>query len=68
MTKIEEMRTARGMSRKALAAAARIDESSIYRYERYGRQPDLLTAFRIANALGCRIEALVDVPEGSDQA
>lgn len=58
MTEIERIRSERGMSRSALARATGLDVATIYRYERWDRQPDLAVAARIADALECSLDEL----------
>lgn len=65
--KLEERRKAVQMTRRELSDAVGVTESSIFRYERVGRIPDIFVAVRMANALGCTVEDLVsdmdEVPE-----
>lgn len=56
---IEKIRLKKGLTRRELSMACGITESSIYRYERKGRIPDLVTAVKISKALGCRAEDLI---------
>lgn len=53
-----QKREARGMTRTALATAARCSESAIGRFERGEIVPSLYTAGRLAQTLGCIIDEL----------
>lgn len=56
--KIKDARKAAGMTQKQLAEALGVSETYISQYERNARNPKLTTLFRIATALGCKIDDL----------
>ena len=60
MNRLEKLRTDKGMSRQELADAVKVTRVSIYRYECGDRVPDLSIANRLAKAIGCSLEDLVD--------
>lgn len=68
MNQLEKLRTAKGMSRQALADAAQVARVSIGRYEKGDRVPDLNIANRLAKAIGCSIEDLIDDEKASASA
>nr|MBR4279809.1 helix-turn-helix transcriptional regulator [Clostridia bacterium] len=58
-----DIKTARlrvGMSQEDLAVASGVSRISIVRYESGERVPDIKTAARIANALGCKVDDLIN--------
>lgn len=57
---IKKIRLQAGMSQEALALASGVSRISIIRYESGERFPDLETAARIAKALGCKLDDLID--------
>ena len=57
---IKKIRLQAGMSQEALALASGVSRISIIRYEAGERFPDLETAARIAKALGCKVDDLID--------
>ena len=57
---LEEARTNAGMSRRELARAADVSESTVIRIERHrDYEPGLFSAMRIAHALGKTISDLI---------
>lgn len=62
MTRLQELRAAAGMTQTELATAAGITVGVLREYE-YDRRPitgaRAITAYRIAQALGCTVEDLV---------
>ena len=57
---LEEARTTAGMSRRELARAADVSESTVIRIERHrDYEPGLFSAMRIAHALGKSIGDLI---------
>ena len=59
--RLEALRKAKAMTRRELAIATGITETSIYRYERMNRIPDLDVGVKMAEALGCDAKELLDV-------
>lgn len=57
---IKKIRLQAGMSQESLALASGVSRISIIRYESGERFPDLETAARIAKALGCKLDDLID--------
>jgi DNA-binding XRE family transcriptional regulator len=57
---IKKLRIAAGMSQDDLAKAAGISRIAIARYETGERTPSIITAVKIANALGCKVDDLID--------
>lgn len=57
--RIRKFREERGMSKDTLAAEVSVDGSTIYRWEKGSRIPDVPTLMRIAKALGVEIRDLV---------
>ena len=60
MTEIRRLRRACGLSVKQLASLVGVTVMSIYRYEEGRRMPDVDVAAKIATALNCRIEDLLE--------
>ena len=56
---IRELRKKRGMTLKALADKVGVTLQCISNYEQGIRGIDLETASKIANALGCKVDALI---------
>lgn len=56
---LEKIRIEKGLTRRELALASNVTENSIYRYERKGRIPDLITAVKLSRALNCKPEDLI---------
>lgn len=57
---IKKIRLQAGMSQEALALASGVSRISIIRYEAGERFPDLEAAARIAKALGCKLDDLIE--------
>lgn len=60
MIAIKEIRKRLNMSQADLAEKLGTSVPTVSRYENGERCPDLETAARIANALGCKIDDLID--------
>jgi len=58
--KIRLIRVKKKMTQKTLAIKAGVERSMISRAERGERKPSLETAARIAKALGCKVDDLID--------
>lgn len=58
--KLEELRKARGLTQQELAHAVGVTYASIGRYERGERFPDIKIAARIAAALNCTVDDLIE--------
>lgn len=56
---IKKARLNADMSQEMLAKAAGVSRISIARYESGERIPDVVTAAKIANALGCKVDDLI---------
>lgn len=63
MTMLERLRTEAGLSRMALARAAGVSDSYIYRLEHGLRRPTVPTAQRICRALGEALGRDISVEE-----
>lgn len=57
---IKDKRIAAKMSQEELAQASGVSRVAIARYETGERVPNIKIAARIANALGCKIDDLID--------
>lgn len=57
---IKAARLKAGMNQETLAKAAGVSRVSIARYESGERVPDVVTAAKIARALGCKVDDLID--------
>lgn len=57
---IKKLREAAGLSQEALATAAGVTRVSIARYESGDRVPPLTIAARIARALNCKVDDLIN--------
>lgn len=55
---LARLREAAGWTRFALAKASGLDEIALSRMERGERVPNILTAAKIADALGCTLDEL----------
>ena len=70
--RIEELLTARGMSRKELAAASNLTEAAISRYITGSRKPKSISLSAIAKALDVTSDELLgntrDTPDDVDDA
>ena len=60
MKKLEERRKAKGFTQQELATASGVTYVSIGRYERGERVPDINTAAKLAAALGCTVDDLIE--------
>lgn len=60
MSEIRKIRKALGMSAEELAKRVGVHPLSIYRYETGQREPGISIANKIAHALNCSIEDLID--------
>lgn len=60
MKKLEERRKAQGLTQQELALAVGVAYVSIGRYERGERVPDIETAAKIAAALSCTVDDLIE--------
>lgn len=58
-TRIAELRIARGLSQRRLAAVVEVSPTQIGRYEQNVNDPTLLVALRIADALECSVHDFV---------
>lgn len=59
MIAIKEIRKIRNMTQADLAALLEVTPAAISRYESGERIPDIVTAAKIANALGCKVDDLI---------
>ena len=57
--KLREIRENRGIKASALAAKMAVDVTTITRWETGARVPDVNTALRLAEILGCSVDELV---------
>ena len=57
---IKRIRVQAGMSQESLAQAVGVSRVSIVRYETGERKPALDVAAKIAKALGCKVDDLID--------
>lgn len=57
---IKDKRIAVGMSQEALAQASGVSRVAIARYETGERVPSITIAARIAKALGCKVDDLIE--------
>lgn len=62
--RLKQLREGKGMSREALAIAAGTSYHSITKMEQGIRAPSLELAWRVAVALGCTLDDLVQPAEG----
>lgn len=60
MIAIKEIRKRLNMSQADLAEKLGTSVPTVSRYENGERSPDLETAVRIAKALGCKVDDLID--------
>lgn len=67
MITIKAMRCARGMTQADLATRLGTTAATISRYESGQREPTLPVAAKLAEALGCTINDLIDHKEGTAQ-
>ena len=57
---IKDMRIAANMSQEELAQASNVSRVAITRYETGERVPNIEIAARIAKALGCKLDDLIE--------
>lgn len=57
---IKRIRVQAGLSQESLAQAVGVSRVSIVRYETGERKPDLDIAAKIAKALNCKVDDLID--------
>lgn len=57
---IKTIRIREGLSQEQLAEKAGISRISVVRYESGERSPDVAVAVRLAKALGCKVDDLID--------
>lgn len=60
MNKMRELRKAMGLTQKELAEKVGMTLAAVNRYENGVRVPSVNIAVRIAHALGCTVEELVE--------
>lgn len=63
-SRIREWRAKNDMYQRDLAAATGIAQSKLSAYERRKRMPSVLTALRLAAALGCQVEDIFELEPG----
>lgn len=56
---LKQLRSRAGITQTSLAKAAKISQASVSMLEAGKREPDLSTAVRLSNALGCEVDLLV---------
>lgn len=61
VSKLREVRKGKGMTQKALSEVSGIPREQINRYERGNVVPTLTSAVKLAEALGCSVDDLIDV-------
>ena len=59
MKKLKEIRLARGMTQKELAAQIGMTGQTVYYYEAGEREPNLETLRKLATVLDCTIDELI---------
>lgn len=59
MIAIKVIRRQKGMTQADLAEMLGVTPAAISRYESGERIPDIVTAAKIANALGCKVDDLI---------
>ena len=67
-TRIREMRKKRRLTQVMLAETSGIPQSHMSSIERGAMLPNLVTLFRLAAALNCKVSALVSVFDREDPA
>lgn len=67
-TRIREMRKKRRLTQVMLAETSGIPQSHMSSIERGAMLPNLVTLFRLAAALGCKVSSLVSVFDKEDPA
>lgn len=68
MQNLANVRRAKGISQKDLAARANVPAPNLCRYEKGRLTPLLPTALKIAAALGVSVEDLVNESKGNEHA
>lgn len=63
MVNIKQLRKAKGLTQQELAQKAGVSYLSIHRYESGERIPSVDIAARIAQALGCTVDDLINTKE-----
>lgn len=63
MVNIKQLRKAKGLTQQELAQNAGVSYLSIHRYESGERIPSVDIAARIAQALGCTVDDLINTQE-----
>ena len=63
--RLRELRERKGMTREELAVAAKTSFHSVAKMEQGTRAPSLELAWRVARALGCTLDDLVQPPAGA---
>ena len=58
--KLREIRTKKNISQKELASTLNVNSNNISRYETGEREPNLKTLRKLAKALDCTIDELVE--------
>jgi putative transcriptional regulator len=62
--RLRELRHIKGLTLKQVAQKAKVSESAMSLYERGKRNPNLVTAYRIAKALGVTVDELIGKKAG----
>lgn len=57
--RLKELREAKGLTRDQLAVAAGVSSHTVAKLEQGTRSPTLAAAWKIAQALGCSLDAMV---------
>lgn len=63
---LRRLRVLRGLSQEALAVDAGVDRSYVSRLERNLENPTVAVLDRLAGALGCDVQAFLEIPEELD--
>jgi transcriptional regulator with XRE-family HTH domain len=64
--RVRELRTKRGLTQVEFAALCGIPQSRVSTIEKGSRVPNVETVLRLAQALGCRVTALMSVFDKRD--
>lgn len=67
MHKIKEFRLKRGLSQSSLARIVGLSRQSIYLFEKYEADPSVDTLIKIAVALDCTVDDILDFQAIQDQ-
>lgn len=59
--KIKQKRSENGMTMKQLGEKIGVTYRAIYQYESGRRRPDVLTLYKIAVVLGCKMDDLIEI-------